>query len=128
MINSKSYPAKFKRFTQMSSQGSDNRLCIFEFDTFINPGSISFLQLNQTKEKRGAWVPLKSLSQGTQGLWNIYTVTKDQNNKYRVAKEIVELIYVEGNNAFISGTISNGDMVVSGGAEQVIDSEILTVN
>ena len=42
------------------------------------------------------------------------------------AKEIVELIYVEGNNAFISGTISNGDMVVSGGAEQVIDSEILT--
>ena len=128
MINSKSYPAKFKRFTQMSSQGSDNRLCIFEFDTFINPGSISFLQLNQTKEKRGAWVPLKSLSQGTQGLWNIYTVSKDQNNKYRVAKEIVELIYVEGNNAFISGTISNGDMVVSGGAEQVIDSEILTVN
>ena len=128
MINSKSYPAKFKRFTQMSSQGSDNRLCIFEFDTFINPGSISFLQLSQTKEKRGAWVPLKSLSQGTQGLWNIYTVTKDQNNKYRVAKEIVELIYVEGNNAFISGTISNGDMVVSGGAEQVIDSEILTVN
>ena len=128
MINSKSYPAKFKRFTQMSSQGSDNRLCIFEFDTFINPGSISFLQLNQTKEKRGAWVPLKSLSQGTQGLWNIYTVTKNQNNKYRVAKEIVELIYVEGNNAFISGTISNGDMVVSGGAEQVIDSEILTVN
>ena len=127
-INSESYPAKFKRFTQMSSQGSDNRLCIFEFDTFINPGSISFLQLNQTKDKRGAWVPLKSLSQGTQGLWNIYTVTKDQNNKYRVAKEIVELIYVEGNNAFISGTISNGDMVVSGGAEQVIDSEILTVN
>ena len=126
MINSKSYPAKFKRFTQMSSQGSDNRLCIFEFNTFINPGSISFLQLSQTKEKRGAWVPLKSLSQGTQGLWNIYTVTKHQNNKYRVAKEIVELIYVEGNNAFISGTISNGDMVVSGGAEQVIDSEILT--
>ena len=126
MINSKSYPAQFKRFTQMSSQGSDNRLCIFEFNTFINPGSISFLQLSQTKEKRGAWVPLKSLSQGTQGLWNIYTVTKNQNNKYRVAKEIVELIYVEGNNAFISGTISNGDMVVSGGAEQVIDSEILT--
>jgi hypothetical protein len=86
------------------------------------------LQLNQKKDKRGSCLPLKSLSQGTQGLWNIYTVTKDQNNKYRVAKEIVELIYVEGNNAFISGTISNGDMVVSGGAEQVIDSEILTVN
>ncbi len=128
IINEKIHSAQFKRFTQMSSQGSDNRLCIFEFSTFINPGSISFLQLMQTKEKTGAWVPLKSLSQGTQGLWNVYTVSTDQKNQYQVSKEIVELIHVEGNNAYISGTINTGDMVVSGGAEQVIDSEILRVN
>jgi len=128
IINDKIHSAQFKRFTQMSSQGSDNRLCIFEFSTFINPGSISFLQLMQTKEKTGAWVPLKSLSQGTQGLWNVYTVSTDQKNQYQVSKEIVELIHVEGNNAYISGTINTGDMVVSGGAEQVIDSEILRVN
>lgn len=128
IINDKINSAQFKRFTQMSSQGSDNRLCIFEFSTFINPGSISFLQLMQTKEKTGAWVPLKSLSQGTQGLWNVYTVSTDQKNQYQVSKEIVELIHVEGNNAYISGTINTGDMVVSGGAEQVIDSEILRVN
>ena len=73
----------------------------------------------------GAWVSLKSLSQGTQGLWNLYTVSKDQNNQYQVSKEIVELIHVEGDNAFISGTISTGDMVVAGGAERVIESEIL---
>ncbi len=128
IINNKIHSAQFKRFTQMSSQGSDNRLCIFEFSTFINPGSISFLQLMQTKEKTGAWVPLKSLSQGTQGLWNVYTVSTDQKNQYQVSKEIVELIHVEGNNAYISGTIKTGDMVVSGGAEQVIDSEILRLN
>ena len=128
VINDKIHSAQFKRFTQMSSQGSDNRLCIFEFSTFINPGSISFLQLMQTKEKTGAWVPLRSLSQGTQGLWNVYTVSKDKKNQYQVSKEIVELIHVEGNNAYISGTVNTGDMVVSGGAEQVIDSEILRVN
>ena len=128
VINEQIYSAEFKRFTQMSSQGSDNRLCIFEFSTFINPGSISFLQLTQTKEKTGAWVPLKSLSQGTQGLWNVYTVSTDQKNQYQVSKEIVELSHVEGNNAYISGTVNTGDMVVSGGAEQVIDSEILRVN
>ena len=128
IIDNKSYPARFKRFTQISNQGSDNRLSSFELSNFINPGSISFLQLMRTKEKTGAWVPLKSLSQGTQGLWNLYTVSKDQRDRYQVAKEIVELIHVEGNNAFITGTINNGDMVVSGGAEQVIDSEILRVN
>ena len=82
----------------MSNQGSDNRLCIFEFNTFINPGSISYLQLDQEKSTRGAWVPLKSLSQGTQGLWNLYTVTKENNDQFKVAKEIVELIHVEGDS------------------------------
>tara|TARA_Y100001970_G_scaffold209263_1_gene255120 strand:+ start:3740 stop:4732 length:993 start_codon:yes stop_codon:yes gene_type:complete len=125
LIDNKIYPATLKRFARMSSQGTDNRLCIFEFNIFINPGSISYLQLQQKKLMTGAWVPLKSLSQGTQGLWNLYTVSKDPNNKHQVSKEIVELIHVEGDNAFISGTVSTGDMVVAGGAERVIESEIL---
>ena len=127
-IGNKIFPATLKRFTKMSNQGSDNRLCIFEFGTFISPGSISYLQLEQVKSTTGAWVPLKSLSQGTQGLWNLYTVSKNNNNQLKVAKEIVELIHVEGDNAYISGTISTGDMVVSGGAEKVIENEILKVN
>jgi hypothetical protein len=61
-------------------------------------------------------------------LWNIYTVTKNNNNQFKVAREIVELIHVEGDNAYISGTISTGDMVVSGGAEKVIENEILKAN
>ena len=128
LIDGKIFSAKLKRFTKMSNQGSDNRLCIFEFSTFISPGSISYLQLNQQKLATGAWVPLKSLSQGTQGLWNLYTVSKDNNDQFKVAKEIVELIYVEGDNAYISGTISTGDMVVAGGAEKVIENEILKAN
>ena len=79
-IGNKIFPATLKRFTKMSNQGSDNRLCIFEFDTFISPGFISYLQLEQVKSTTGAWVPLKSLSQGTQGLWNLYTVSKNNNN------------------------------------------------
>ena len=35
---------------------------------------------------------------------------------------------LRGDNAYISGTISTGDMVVSGGAEKVIENEILKVN
>ena len=128
LFDEKIFPATLKRFTKMSNQGSDNRLCIFEFNTFINPGSIAYLQLQQEKLTRGAWVPLKSLSQGTQGLWILYTVLKEKNNQFKVAKEIIELIHVEGDSAYISGTISTGDMVVSGGAEMVIENEILKVN
>ena len=124
-INEKIYPATLKRFSQMTSQGSNNRLCIFEFETFINPGSVSYLELQQTRRKAGAWIPLTALSQGTQGLWNLFTVTKDVNGQYVVAKQIVEMIHIERNAAYVNGTIANGDMVASGGAAKVIDSEIL---
>lgn len=94
----------------------------------LAPVLFHIYNFGKKKIKTGAWVPLKSLSQGTQGLWNLYTVSKDNNEQYKVAKEIVELIHVEGDNAYISGTISTGDMVVSGGAEKVIENEILKVN
>ena len=83
------------------------------------------MELQQTRRKEGAWIPLKALSQGTQGLWNLFTVTKDVNGQYVVAKQIVEMIHIERNAAYVNGTIANGDMVASGGAAKVIDSEIL---
>ena len=126
-INNKIFPATLKRFSQMSSQGSNNRLCIFEFKKFINPGSVSYLELQQTSDKKGAWVPLKSLSQGTQGLWNLYTINEENTGEFIVFKQIVEIIHIEGAAAFISGTISTGDKVASGGAAKVIDTEILRV-
>jgi RND family efflux transporter MFP subunit len=124
-INNEIFPAILERFSQMSSQGSNNRLCIFEFKKFINPGSVSYLELQQTTKKEGAWVPLKSLSQGTQGLWNLYTISEDANGQFVVSKQIVEMIHVESKAAFVAGTISEGDMVATGGAAKVIDSEIL---
>ncbi len=127
-INNKQYLASLKRFAVMSAQGSDNRLCIFEFNTFINPGSISYLELKQKINMRGAWVPFTALSQGSQGLWNLYTLHKDQNNNYQISKEIVELIHAEKDIAFVNGTIESGDLVVTGGAAMVIDNEVLKIN
>ena len=60
----------------MSSQGSNNRLCIFEFKKFINPGSVSYLELQQTSDKKGAWVPLKSLSQALKAYGIYIPLTK----------------------------------------------------
>ena len=46
-------------------------------------------ELKQRINMRGAWVPFTALSQGSQGLWNLYTLHKDQNNNYQISKEIV---------------------------------------
>tara|TARA_B100000945_G_scaffold320341_1_gene330084 strand:- start:4120 stop:5088 length:969 start_codon:yes stop_codon:yes gene_type:complete len=111
--------ATFSKLAPMSPGGSNSRLAIFKFNKFFNPGSIANLQLKISKEARGTWVPLKSLSQSDQGLWTIYTI----DTKNTVVRDIVEIIYFEDNYAFVNGTIKDGDLVVLGGASKIIEGK-----
>lgn len=111
--------AIFTKLAPMSPGGSNSRLAIFKFSEFFNPGSIANLQLKISKQAKGTWVPLKSLSQSDQGLWTIYTI---DNNK-TVVRDIVEIVHFEDDYAFVSGTIKNGDLVVLGGASKVIEGK-----
>ena len=111
--------ATFSKLAPMSPGGSNSRLAIFKFSEFFNPGSIANLQLKISKQAKGTWVPLKSLSQSDQGLWTIYTI--DNNNI--VVRDIVEIVYFENDYSFVSGTIKNGDLVVLGGASKIIEGK-----
>ena len=110
-----------KRLSPMSLGGSNNRLAIFEFNTFFVPGAVINLELETYENARGTWIPIKALSQSDGGLWTVYTV--DRSNK--IVKELVEVIYYEGTNAFVSGTLKNGDQVVKGGAAKVIEGQLI---
>jgi len=112
---------KLKRLSPMSLGGSNNRLAIFEFDNFFVPGAVINLNLIINHKARGTWVPIKSLSQSDGGLWSVYTL--DNSNK--ITKELVEVIYYEGKNAFVAGTIKNGDLVIKGGASKVIEGQFI---
>ena len=116
-LNGKSALGTLKRLSPMSLGGSNNRLAIFEFNTFFVPGAVINLELEIYENARGTWIPIKALSQSDGGLWSVYTV--DRSNK--INKELVEVIYYEGTNAFVSGTLKNGDQVIKGGATKVIE-------
>ena len=68
-IGNKKSKGVLERLAPMTPGGSDNRLAIFNFDTFFAPGSIAELKLSLNIEGRGTWVPIKSLSQSEQGIW-----------------------------------------------------------
>ena len=120
-LNGKTVLGTLKRLSPMSLGGSNNRLAIFEFDTFFVPGAVINLELEIYENARGTWIPIKALSQSDGGLWSVYTV--DRSNK--INKELVEVIYYEGTNAFVSGTLKNGDQVIKGGAAKVIEGQLI---
>src|SRR6056300_585702 len=122
-IGNKKSKGFLARLAPMTPGGSDNRLAIFNFDTFFDPGSIAELKLSLNIEGRGTWVPIKSLSQSEQGIWAIYTI----NDKKVVVRDLVEILYFEGEYAFVNGTLNDGDLVVLGGAQKIIEGKSLNI-
>ena len=119
IIGDESFDATLMRLAPMSSRGSNNRLGIFAFDAFFNPGETARLVLNIKEAKRGSWVPLNALSQAEQGLWSVFTVSSDNSAQ----KDYVELIHIEKTMAYVSGTLKTGDKVIVGGASKVAEGQ-----
>jgi RND family efflux transporter MFP subunit len=120
-IGNKKSKGVLERLAPMTPGGSDNRLAIFNFDTFFAPGSIAELKLSLNIEGRGTWVPIKSLSQSEQGIWAIYTI----NEEKVVVRDLVEILYFEGEYAYVNGTLNDGDLIILGGAQKIIEGKSL---
>ena len=114
---------KFKRLAPMSASGSNSRLAIFEFSDFFIPGSVIDLIIKIKKSEQGIWLPINSLSQSEQGLWSVYTVSDDGSN--RVEKDLVRILHFENNYAYVSGTLTDGDLVILGGLSKIIEGQTL---
>ncbi len=122
-IGNKKSKGVLERLAPMTPGGSDNRLAIFNFDTFFAPGSIAELKLGLNIEGRGIWVPIKSLSQSEQGIWAIYTI----NEEKVVVRDLVEIIYFEDEYAYVDGTLNDGDLVILGGAQKIIEGKSIKI-
>ena len=92
-----------------------------KFDNFFSPGSITKLKLKIIQQATGTWVPLKTLSQSEQGIWTVYTINQDN----QVVRDLVEIIYFEGEYAYVNGTLKNGDLIVLGGPSKIIEGKNL---
>jgi len=122
-IGNKQSEGSLERLAPMTPGGSDNRLAIFNFDTFFNPGSIAELKISMTMKGRGTWVPIKSLSQSEQGIWAIFTINQDRI----VVRDLVDIIYFEGEYAYVNGTLKNGDLIILGGAQKIIEGKLINL-
>ena len=76
-----------------------------------------------TMKGRGTLVPIKSLSQSEQGIWAIFTINQDRI----VVRDLVDIIYFEGEYAYVNGTLKNGDIIILGGAQKIIEGKLINL-
>ena len=72
------------------------------------------LKLEKSVAMEGGWLPLSALLEGERGAWTVLKI-QEKDQQIRTVREVVEVLEVKGNKAYVRGTIIDGDIVVADG-------------
>lgn len=66
----------------------------------------------------GGWLPLSALLEGERGVWTVLALQGDDAHT-TTRREVVEVLHVSGDRAYVHGTLSNGDRVIADGIHRI---------
>ncbi|MEM7740394.1 MAG: efflux RND transporter periplasmic adaptor subunit [Pseudomonadota bacterium] len=87
------------------------RLAIEEDPGFI-PGTLVRIGLSQERRATGVWIPTAALQEGYRGLWSTYVVVDDGDGQ-TIRRKDIEIISIGDSQVFVTGTLEDGDLVVT---------------
>lgn len=83
-------------------------------------GDVVTLAVERRVDAAGFWVPVGALSEDWRGLWSLYTVRDGGDGEAaRVGRESVELLHTRDGQAFVRGTLGDGERIVAEGTHRV---------
>ena len=94
------------------------------------PGDMVRLLLAYEIRQRGLWVPIPSLREGRRGLWSLYVVEATPAEQrgllgatHVVSRRMVEVLDIRNDQAFINGSIEDGEYFVTRGAHKLVPGQ-----
>ena len=91
-------------------------------------GDTVALELTRRIDRRGAWVPVESLSEGDRGLWTVLVAGPADDGGAAVDRAVVEILHVQGDWVFVRGTLRDGDRLIDAGPHRVVPGQRVTVS
>ncbi len=84
-------------------------------------GQVARIELTETIEEPGFWVPTRALAPQQRGLWSLYIVAPSENAEgYVLEGRDVELLHTDGDRSYVRGVLEAGDRVVADGVHRVV--------
>ena len=93
--------------------------------TPVAVGESAVLQIAETVDSAGGWLPISALLEAPRGLWDVLTITPDAEGKQRARRESVEILYTRGNEVFVRGTLANDAAVVASGLQRISPGDLV---
>lgn len=94
-------------------------------------GQVVRLELDETVEATGFWLPSTALTKGMRGLWTAFVVVKTgsqssiQDNLQRVERRDIEVLHTESDRVLVRGTLNSGDRVITSGTHRVVAGQLV---
>jgi RND family efflux transporter MFP subunit len=86
-------------------------------------GELAYLQINENHLQTGYWVPLAAITDGLRGVWNVYVLNTQSDNQHIVERRTVQVLYANGQQAYVSGAIRDGEYLVSNGLHRLVPGQ-----
>ena len=93
--------------------------------TSVAVGESAVLQIAETVDSAGGWLPVSALLEAPRGLWDVLTITPDAEGRQRAQRESVEILYARGNEVFVRGTLENEAAVVASGLQRISPGDLV---
>lgn len=91
----------------------------------VRPGDMAILSAFRSHFETGAWLPVNALSNGLRGLWRVFVLSSESNATLEA--RVVEVVYTDGNKAFVRGALKNGDIYVSEGTHKLAPGQMVAL-
>ena len=88
-------------------------------------GESAVLQIAETVNSAGGWLPISALLEAPRGLWDVLTITADAQGRQRARRESVEILYARGNEVFVRGTLPSEVAVVAAGLQRISPGDLV---
>ncbi|MEM9300972.1 MAG: efflux RND transporter periplasmic adaptor subunit [Pseudomonadota bacterium] len=87
------------------------------------PGDQAWLQLEESVDQAGSWVPVTALTDGLRGLWNVYALLPEEGAGYRLEARDVRILYATEEQAYVAGAIADGEQIVANGLARLVPGQ-----
>ena len=123
------YPARFVGFRPDLDAQTRTRTALFEVETddpvYLASGTLT---LEGQLDQSGYAVPMRALRDGVRGLWTVMVLTPGTDDIYTAQAAAVEVLQVEGDTAFVRGTLQGDAMIVPDGTHRLVPGDQVRIS
>ncbi|MEM6373742.1 MAG: efflux RND transporter periplasmic adaptor subunit [Pseudomonadota bacterium] len=118
------YPATFTGVRPDLDAQTRTRTALFALNTddpvYLAAGTLT---LETTLPAQGYAVPLRALQDGVRGLWTLMVLEAQENGLATARAAAVEVIQIEGDTAYIRGTLSGTVHIIPDGTHRLVPGD-----